>query len=105
MLEPPNPKLGPEKSGKRQAALDMAAVSPPSLPMSPVTSPLIRYALVTPRLSLRASLRSFTYYATRTADDVGSSDIGAIGFNQWSNFVTEYGLMSCPRPEFRLERA
>ena len=97
MLEPPNPKLGPEKSGKRQAALDMAAVSPPSLPMSPmspVTSPLIRYALVTPRLSLRASLRSFTYYATRTADDVGSSDIGAIGFNQWSNFVTEYGLMS-----------
>lgn len=76
MLEPPNP------------------ISPPSLPMSPVTSPLIRYALVTPRLSLRASLRSFTYYATRTADDVGSSDIGAIGFNQWSNFVTEYGLMS-----------
>lgn len=36
----------------------------------------------------------FTYYATRTADDGNRSDIGGLGFNQWSSFVADYGLVN-----------
>ena len=36
----------------------------------------------------------FTYYATRTADEHSRGDIGAIGFNQWSYFVSDFGLVS-----------
>ena len=46
----------------------------------------------------------FTYYACGSANS-GSSDIGAIGFNQWGAFVQDYGLMSksskfCKRADF-----
>ena len=45
----------------------------------------------------------FTFYSCGSADAAGRSDIGAIGFNQWASFVTEYGLLDA-RSKF-LKRA
>lgn len=36
----------------------------------------------------------FTYYACGSAGAAGRSDIGAISFNHWSAFCTDYAIMS-----------